>query len=187
MRKGTTFAAITVALGFVVMAISGAALTAAATADSEVTVTSSAPDEAAVTELFRRLANGKGPRKGDAETVRFVLDSTEGLAKSKRCGFSSTDVRFSKDAEWYEADMWGKTRYGNASEKRAAGLKYSRHLGFCYLTTAKGFAVTDSRSALAGATQRAGYALAKMTGSVVELRKGAKVIATYRWSPKWDR
>lgn len=185
MRKNTTFAAVTVALGFLVMAISGAALAVVAQADAVTVV--SGPSEADVSDLFRRLAVGQAPGKGDAATVRFILDSTEGLAKAKRCGFTSTDVRLSKDGEWHEADMWGKTRYGSASERRAGALKYSRHLGFCYLTVKKGNGVTEPRPALAGALQRAGYALSKMTGTVVELRKNGKVAGTYRWSAKWDR
>ena len=83
--------------------------------------------------------------------------------------------------------MWGKTRYGSAGEKRAASLKYSRHLGFCYLTTVKGNGVTDPRQALSGALARTGYALAKISGTTVELRKNGKVAGVYRWSAKWDK
>lgn len=183
MRKTSIFATVVAAAALIGISLSGVIL---GTASADVTVTTG-PGEAEVSDLFRRLAVGQAPGKGDAATVRFILDSTEGLAKAKRCGFTSTDVRLSKDGEWHEADMWGKTRYGNASERRAGALKYSRHLGFCYLTVKKGNGVTEPRPALAGALQRAGYALSKMTGTVVELRKNGKLAGTYRWSAKWDR
>lgn len=182
MRKATIFASVLSAGTLIAFAIS---LTFAG-ASADVTVTSS-PNEAAVSDLFRRLAVGEKPGKGDAGTVRFILDSTEGLAKAKRCGFTSTDVRLTKDGEWHEADLWGKTRYGSASEKRSAALKYSRHLGFCYLTVAKGKGVSEPRMAFQGAVARAGYALSKMSGTTIELRKNGKVAGVYRWSAKWDR
>lgn len=159
-----------------------AANTPASAAPRQVITVRTGVTDGQVFDLLTRFVNGHDARKSDLKVVRYVLDSTRDRALTEPCGFDRKGNQLSEAGDHAEAVMVGEIMYApNASAKRSAQRKLSKHMGFCYLAVTTDIGgVSDAKAARVGAVKRIALALSKMSGNVVAVQDGKKV-TTYAW------